>query len=141
MKKIFVCVLAAAMVLTCCAFADDEPEVTPDVLDTEETIEPSPTPSESPTPTDTPSPTPSPSVDDGGGDLRTPRPIITIGGVVPSLFDDESEEANATPDPDAEVMSFEEETLHTLGGIYSLLVFFTVILVAFLVWKFLRIFF
>ena len=45
------------------------------------------------------------------------------------------------PTPDPELMTYEEETLQTLGEIEGLLIFFAVILLCFLVYKLFRMFF
>lgn len=145
MKKILICVLAGIMVMTCCAFAaEDEPEETPDVLDTEETAEPDPSYEESDPPAveETAAPDTAPTV--SPDPVESVRPVIH-GGVISSLGDDETPEANetpeSTPEPEGETMSFDEEVLNTLGNIYGILLFFVVVILAYFVYKFFRIFF
>ena len=66
----------------------------------------------------------------------TPTPMEFI---IADIEATESPEPSESPDP--EVMTFEEETLTTLGSIEGILIFFAVVLLCWLVYKFFRIFF
>ena len=167
MKKSIICIMAAAMMLVTCAYADESPEATElpepeeeltDVLDVSETDEPVLLPAESdeagdPAPADTGD---SDSADDPADEGAESEPDVTpeptdapepteepapTPDVIMSLGDDESPEANETPAPTETPMTYEQETLTTLGNIYGILIFFTVVVLCFFAYKFFRIFF
>ncbi len=158
-KKLLLCMAAIAVMLITCAYADGDPEELPfeedteNVLDVSETDESVLLPAEGDNTSD-----PAPS-DSGAADPVDPTPYIPVDENDSNEVMQEEEqrlidamnaaaalrgeEPTPTPEPTPEpgTMTIEEETLDTLGRIYALLIFFTVVLLLYFSYKFLRIFF
>ena len=60
---------------------------------------------------------------------------------IPTPFPEETPEPSPEASPEATPISYEEQTLTALGNIEGFLIFFAVVLLCWLAYKFLRIFF
>ena len=145
-KKIFVCMAIMSAVLLTCAYAEDD-----NVVDVEETDEPVVLSETTVPDADTES--------DNTGDPDSTG-VPADAGPDDTINQNEEEEIHpqeGTPQPVTDVvetstpeptstpeltdMTVEEQTLDTLGHIYGLLIFFTVVTLCYFSYKFLRIFF